>query len=80
MSVPEQPEGLPSISRGLRSAERDDTPGGRPIPSASWRDASKASQFFAAPLAPFQGAFHWGALSGGVAPLNPRLMDGNPPD
>ena len=39
-ALPEQPGGLPAISRGARSAERDDTPGQRSRSEASWRDAS----------------------------------------
>ena len=50
-----QPERLPSISRGLRSPQRDDTPGEPPEAVASRCDAIDATSVWMA-MAPFQGA------------------------
>ncbi len=67
--LPEQPGGLPAISRGSRSAERDDTPGRRTPSEASWRDASDILMPEVGPSHP--SGVRWFGISGGVAVLTP---------
>ena len=70
----QQPEGLPEISRGLRSAKRDDTPGSgyqNVLHPERVRELSAESQ---APLHPFRVRNLFVTLTGGIATLNPRLI------
>ena len=73
----EQPGGLPAISRGSRSAERDDTPGTRRVRNTTLKGSQPRCHSRPHGWHPFRVLELSVQMSGGVAALNPRLIAGN---
>jgi uncharacterized protein len=75
---PQQPGRLWEISRGLRSAQRDDTPGPASPEEVHPEGVPEGFGGFRLFRHPFRVLVLFHRLTGGIAALNPRLISGTP--